>query len=73
MEIMIAAIVALLVGILVGRRLARPKPIGDLRVDRSDPDGGPYLFLELDTDVPTILHKKHVTFRVKAKDFIPHE
>lgn len=63
----------MLAGLLIGIAITRHRPVGDLRVDRSDSDGGPYLFLELDTDVPTFLRKKYVTFRVKAKDFIPHE
>lgn len=51
------------------------KPIGDLRVDRSDPSDSPLLFLELDTDtsVNTIINNKVVTFRVKIENFLPHD
>ncbi len=72
MEIMIT-VVAVVIGFIVGRVLPRERPVGDLRVDHSDPDGGPYLFLELDTDVPTIMRKSHVMLRVKVKDFLPHK
>ncbi len=72
MEIVIA-VVAVIIGFIVGRVLPRDRPIGDLRVDHSDPDGSPYLFLELDTDVPTIMRKSHVMLRVKVKDFLPHK
>lgn len=68
MEIVIA-----LVAVVIGQALPRERPLGDLRVDRSDPSCEPYLFLELDTDVYTIMHKKHATFRVKVENFIPHE
>lgn len=51
------------------------KPLGDLRVDRSDPSDSPLLFLELDTDtsVNTIINNKVVTFRVKIENFLPHD
>ena len=51
------------------------KPIGDLRVDRSDPSDAPLLFLELDgdTSVNTIINNKVVTFRVKIENFLSHD
>ncbi len=72
MEIVIA-IVSVIIGIVIGRLTHRERPLGDLRVDRSDPSCDPYLFLELNTDVYTIMRKKNATFRVKVEDFIPHE
>lgn len=71
--VIFAVVAALCVGILIGRYLFRDRPVGDLRVDHSDPVDGPHLYLELGTDVSTVLRKKCVVFRVKAKDFIPHE
>lgn len=54
---------------------SRWRPIGDLRVDRSDPMDKPYLFLEFDmgTDVNSVIQSKFVVLRVKLEDFIPHE
>lgn len=72
MEIVIA-IISVIVGIVIGRLTHREYLLGDLRIDRSDPSCEPYLFLELDTDVYTIMRKKHATFRVKVENFIPHE
>lgn len=72
MEIVIA-LVATIIGFAVGWLVRRERPLGDLRVDRSDPTSEPLLFLELDTDVHNIMNKKHVTFRVKVKNFLPHE
>lgn len=72
MEIIIA-IVSVIVGVVIGRLTHRERSLGDLRVDRSDPSCEPYLFLELDTDVYTIMRKKNATFRVKVENFIPHE
>ncbi len=70
----------LLTGALIGlitiviKRMCR-KPIGDLRVDRSDIYDSPLLFLELDNgvNINTIIGRKQVSFRVKPKDFIPHK
>lgn len=72
MEIVIA-LVAIVIGFVIGRVLPRERPLGDLRVDRSDPTCEPYLFLELDTDVYTVMRKKHITFRVKVENLLPHD
>lgn len=71
--VIFAVMAALCVGILIGMHLFQDRPVGDLRVDHSDPVDGPHLYLELDTSVSAILRKKRVAFRVKVKDFIPHE
>lgn len=47
--------------------------VGTLRIDRSDPDDQPYMFLELDKGVGDISKKKHVILKVRNQDFIPHE
>lgn len=74
MEIVIA-LIALIIGVVVGRLTRRERSVGDLRVDQSDPTSPPYLFLELEpgTDVHLIMRKKRVTFRVKVENFIPHK
>lgn len=72
MEFMIA-VIFLIIGVLIGKVIFKDQPIGDLRVDRSDPTCEPYLFLELGTDVRNVMSKRHVTFRVKVENFLPHE
>ena len=47
--------------------------VGILRVDRSDPDDSPYLFLQLKKPVESVSSKKYVIFKVLNKDFISHE
>ena len=54
MEIVIA-LVAIVIGFVISRVLPHERPLGDLRVDRSDPTCEPYLFLELGTDVYAIM------------------
>ena len=46
------------------------KSIGTLRIDQSDPTEPPYLFLELDKPVESIIKEKYVLFRVSKKNFI---
>ena len=65
--------IGVVVGFIVGRVTFNQKPIGDLRVDRSDTDGSPYLFLELEAGIPEIMSQKQVAFRVKVENFLPHE
>ena len=46
------------------------RSIGTLRVDQSDPTEQPYLFLELDKPVESVINEKYVLFRVIKKNFI---
>lgn len=70
-------VIWLIVGILIGLSLSRfifkDKTIGSLRVDSSDPDSGPYLFLEVDPGgMDNIYKKQYVRLRVKIKNYISH-
>ena len=65
--------IGIIIGVLLGVVLFRRRPLGNLRVDRSDPTSEPLLFLELGTDVRTIMRKKQVVFKVRVEDFLPHE
>ncbi len=59
-------LVGILIGLLVSRFIFNDKPIGSLRVDQSDPDSEPYLFLELDQGGMNDIYKKQsVRLRVK--------
>lgn len=60
-------------GVSIASIIFRSHFIGDLRIDNSDPDDGPYLFLELSKDIGEIYRKKYVMFKVSLKNFIPHE
>lgn len=44
--------------------------IGTLKVDRSDPNEPPYLFLELSESVNRIVDKKIVVLKVDTKNYI---
>ena len=69
-------IIGLLIGIVAGGLLSRfrEKPVGSLRVDESDPDSGPYLFLELDRSGADAIYKqRYVRLRVELKNYISHK
>lgn len=54
-----------IIGIFLTILILRKEPIGTLRVDYSDPDSGPYLFLEIpQKNSHLITQKKTVTFNV---------
>ena len=48
----------------------RLRSIGHLRVDQSDPDDGPYLFLELTSTTEALKKRKYVTLDVKVENYI---
>ena len=73
MELIIGIVVGIIIGLVVGTLIFRRRyiPVGDLRIDRSDPTSEP--FLELGTDVRTISGMKTVTLSVRNENFLPHE
>lgn len=75
MEIWFWGIGGLVLGLLLGFGLSvvikRKKPVGTLRVDRSDPEEAPYLFLELERDGMDKIHKaKTVVFKVDLSSYL---
>ena len=74
MELVICIIVGIVIGIVFGRQVFRRNVVVSLRVDQSDPDSGPYLFLELShKGANAIYKKKYVVLKVNIKDYISHE
>lgn len=72
MNLTIIFTLGILVGVIFTGIVFRLFSAGTLRVDHSDPDS-PFLFLELSKRIETVISKKYVVLRVKAKDFIPHK
>ena len=62
-------IIAFLVGVLIGTILyaiaMKTASVGTLRIDQSDPEDSPYLFLELKKNVNNIASNKYVIMEVK--------
>ena len=72
MNLAITFALGVLVGAIFTGIVFRLFLVGTLRLDHSDPDS-PFLFLELSKRIETVISKKYVVLRVKAKDFIPHK
>jgi len=49
------------------------KVVGSLRIDRSDPEDGPYLFLTLSKEISELARKPFVILRVELKERHPHK
>lgn len=74
MDLAIVLVIGILIGFFGRELLVKPKTIGVLRVDRSDPDDGPYLFLEMkQTAMNEIQHSKYVMLEVNLKDYISRD
>ena len=58
------------IGILVHRHIVRNSEVGTLRVDTSDPDDGPYLFLELNKGVGDISARRYVMLKVDLNGYL---
>lgn len=69
---MITAIASMLIGLIVGLAFGAifgpgPKKTvveGNLRIDLTDPEDLPYIFLELDSSIQEVLEKEYVTLKV---------
>lgn len=69
--VVILLIIVLILSIKLSN-LKKQEPIGKLRVDSSDPDDGPYLFLELNQSIEAVKlrDKKRVILEVDDTNFI---
>ena len=65
-------VIGVLIGFSVSYIICRKRPVGFLRIDKSDSDG-PYLFLELKKSVDEVVEQKTILLEVKREDFIPHK
>lgn len=64
-------IIGIAVGSVMTIIITKPRPIGVLRIDTSDPDSPPYLFVELSRGIGDIASKGQVIFDVKVENLIP--
>ena len=68
----VIGVIGVLFGFIFAVLLQKRKKIGTLRMDRSDPNEAPYLFLELDPDgMKKINRFKTVVLRVRLENYIP--
>lgn len=65
--------VGVFLGVSIASIIFRSYFIGYLRIDNSDLEDGPYIFLELSKWIGDISSKKYVVLKVKLKNFIPQK
>lgn len=63
-------LVGYLLGCIVTMLIFRKFIVGVLRVDRSDPDDQPYMFLELSKSTDAVTSKKYVILKVHDENYI---
>lgn len=70
--IILASVISAFVGCFLTLAYLSAKCTGTLRIDRSDPEDSPYLFLELEKDcnVEVIAKRKYVKFEVRDESYI---
>ena len=74
MSLITVLLIGTVIGLILSRFIFKEKPVGLLRVDQSDLDSGPYLFLELSHEgANAIYKKKYVLLKVNIQDYISHE
>lgn len=72
--VIMAGVIGLVIGILIGKTSDKNKATqGILNVDYSDPDDGPYLFLELNTPIAEIVSREQAIFDVRNIASNTHE
>ena len=65
--LILTAIICTVVGIHIGKRKAIHRDVqGVLNVDCGDPEGSPYLFLQLEVPIEEIVNLKQATFVVNV-------
>ena len=73
MNIFVIFGIGVAVGCILTTVILRIKSVGMLRVDKSDPDDNPYLFLELTKGLDVIYRRKYVSLKVCIKNFLPQK
>lgn len=71
------AILLFFIGMIVGCVLTRfifcKRSIGTLRIDTSDPNDGPYLFMELTKSMESFMYRKWVVLKLSLESYLPRE
>ena len=72
--ILAVSLLSIGVGFMAGLIFRSPeRPIGTLRIDRSEEDEEPHIFLELYHDTSDIGSRKTVTLNVSTENYIAHK
>ena len=71
--LVLASVAGIIIGMLIKNTCKSAQTHGIIHVDYSDPDDGPYLFLELKVPVNEIVSRKRATLDVDVTQFYSHE
>lgn len=66
--ILVLMTISFILGIYGASVFYHLKAVGALRVDLTDPNDGPYLFLELEKPVGVIESKKYVMLKIRIRE-----
>lgn len=67
---MLLCILSFILGLLLGSHRTKTLPVGTLRIDHSEPDEAPLLFLELSTDPRYIMREKQVVLDISTESYL---
>lgn len=74
MMVLVALLIGIAVGIMAAIIFFCQKEVGTLRLNNSDPDSGPYLFMEIARGKTEVIAKsKAIVLRVDLSDYLPRE
>ena len=73
MEMLLVAILGFVLGFACASLGVLSLKVGTLRIDRSDPNEAPYMFLEISKDVGDISGRKMVLMDVSNENYISQE
>lgn len=76
MCMLLSCVVGVIIGIVIGYFIRRHHTIGNLRIDHSDTDDYPYVFLEMDSSsggICWISRQKYIVLKVLVKNYISQE
>ena len=76
MGMLLSCAIGVIIGDLISYFIRKHYTIGNLRIDNSDIDDGPYMFLEMDSSnggVEWISKQKYIVLKVLVNDYITHK
>ena len=76
MSMLLSCTIGVIIGFLISYFIRKHYTIGNIRIDNSDINDDPYLFLEMDSSnggVRWISKQKYIVLKVLVKDYISHE
>ena len=66
----VISIIALLIGVGIGKATRIVKIYGNLHIDRSEPDEPPKIFFEMTTSIRDVSEADYVTLKVINKNYL---